>query len=155
MTAPTRRPIELSRRTLLGAALTLVALPTAIAAETLPPAVDAAIRAEIGDAVPQASGITLRLPDTAENGAFVPVTVSVTSAMTGADRCVAIHLFATQNPTPGIASFRFGPAIARAEATSRIRLAEGQTVLAYAVMADGSVRRAAARVAVTTGGCLT
>ncbi|WP_296576461.1 thiosulfate oxidation carrier protein SoxY [Phreatobacter sp.] len=147
-------PALLDRRSLFGAALTLVTLPAG-AAESLKPEVDAAIREQIGGVAATEGGIALRAPETAENGAFVPVTVSVHTAMTGGDRCRAIHLFATNNPTPGIASYSFGAGIARAEVSARVRLAEGQTLLAYAVMADGSVRRAAARIAVTTGGCLT
>jgi len=145
----------LDRRAVLGAVLTLVALPAAGQAAGLKPEVETAIREQIGGAASTDGGIALRVPETAENGAFVPVTVSVHSAMAGDDRCRAIHLFATNNPTPGIASYSFGAGIARAEVSVRVRLAEGQTILAYAVMADGSVRRTAARVAVTTGGCLT
>lgn len=153
MTEPSALP-DLDRRALIGAALLLVALPAG-AADGLKPAVDAAIREQIGGVAATEGGIALRVPETAENGAFVPVTAFVHSTMTGGDRCRAIHLFATNNPTPGIASYSFGAGIARAEVSARVRLAEGQTLLAYAVMADGSVRRAAARVAVTTGGCLT
>jgi sulfur-oxidizing protein SoxY len=149
------RPTTFSRRALMGAALALVALPEARASESLPPEVEAAVREQIGAVAASEGGISLRAPETAENGAFVPVTVMVDSAMRGDDRCVAIHLFATRNPTPGVASYRLGPGLARAEVSARIRLAEGQTLLAYAQMADGTVRRAAARVAVTTGGCLT
>jgi sulfur-oxidizing protein SoxY len=154
--SPASRPAkDISRRTLMGAALALVALPSAQASDSLPPEVEAAIREQIGAAVPREGGMSLRAPDTAENGAFVPVTVAVDSAMRGDDRCLAIHLFATRNPTPGVGSYRLGSGMARAEVSVRIRLAEGQTILAYAQMADGTVRRAAARVAVTTGGCLT
>jgi sulfur-oxidizing protein SoxY len=151
----TRLPVSgLNRRAFISAALALVAMP-ASALEALPAEVEAAIRELVGAIVPGDGGIALRAPEMAENGAFVPVTVSVDSAMTGNDRCLAIHLFATRNPTPGVASYRFGGGIARAELSARIRLAEGQTILAFAQMADGSVRRAVARVAVTTGGCLT
>ncbi len=149
------QPTRLSRRALMGGALALVMLPPAQASDELPQDVASAIREQIGAVAATEGGIVLRAPETAENGAFVPVTVAVDSAMRGDDRCVAIHLFATRNPTPGVASYRLGAGLARAEVFARIRLAEGQTILAYAQMADGTVRRAAARVAVTTGGCLT
>ncbi|WP_296570999.1 thiosulfate oxidation carrier protein SoxY [Phreatobacter sp.] len=151
----TRCAAGLDRRSVLGVTLMLVAMPTSRAGDALPPDVAAAIREQVGGAAATEGGIALRAPETAENGAFVPVTVSVHSAMAGDDRCLAIHLFATRNPTPGVASYRFGAGIARAEVSVRVRLAEGQMLLAYAEMADGSVRRAVARVAVTTGGCLT
>ncbi len=151
----TWRAAVLDRRSVLGVALTLVAIPASRAGDALPPDVAAAIAEQVGGAAATEGGIALRAPETAENGAFVPVTVSVHSAMAGEDRCRAVHLFATRNPTPGVASYRFGAGIARAEVSVRVRLAEGQMLLAYAEMADGTVRRAGARVAVTTGGCLT
>jgi sulfur-oxidizing protein SoxY len=66
----------------------------------------------------------------------------------------AIHLIATANPTPGVATFRFHPGIARSEVQTRIRLAEAQRLLIYAELADGRVRWAAVEIGVTTGGCL-
>jgi sulfur-oxidizing protein SoxY len=155
MTAPSATAGGIDRRSILGAAVALFAVPAARASEALPPGVDAAIREQIGEVAPREGGMIIRAPETAENGAFVPVTVSVRTAMNRDDRCLAIHIFATRNPTPGVASYRLGAGVARADVSVRIRLAEGQTILAYAQMADGTVRSAAARVAVTTGGCLT
>lgn len=138
----------------IGAGLVAVAMiPPAQAAWS--PEVEAAIRGLVGDATPIDAGLTIEAPETAENGAFVPVTVSVGSPMTRDHHIRAIHLFATKNPTPGIASFHLGPANGRATVSTRIRLAEDQTILAYAVASDGTVRRAAAQVRVTVGGCLT
>jgi sulfur-oxidizing protein SoxY len=119
------------------------------------PEVEAAIRALVGDTTPIDGEIKFQAPETAENGAFVPVTVSIDSPMTADNHIRAIHLFATKNPTPGVASFQLSPANGRATVSTRIRLAEHQTILAYAVASDGSVRRAAAQVRVTVGGCLT
>ncbi|UPY37371.1 thiosulfate oxidation carrier protein SoxY [Sediminicoccus sp. KRV36] len=139
----------ISRRATLGLAL----LPfAALASED---ALHAAIRAEIGDATPQEGGITLRVPAVAENGGQVPVTVLVDSPQSVTRHVTAIHLFATRNPTPGIASFRLAPALARAEIQTRIRLAEKQALIVLARMNDGTVLRAAAEIRVGTGGCLT
>lgn len=138
----------------MGAGLVaVVMIPPAQAAWS--PEVEAAIQGLVGDAAPVDAGITIEAPETAENGAFVPVTVSVASPMTPDNHIRAIHLFATKNPTPGIASFHLSPANGRATVSTRIRLAEHQTILAYAVASDGTVRRAAAQVRVTVGGCLT
>jgi sulfur-oxidizing protein SoxY len=90
----------------------------------------------------------------AENGGQVPVTVLVDSPQTAAEHVSAIHIFATRNPTPGVASFRLTPLLARAEVQTRIRLSEEQRIIALAQMSDGSVRRAVAEVRVTMGGCL-
>lgn len=142
-----------TRRGALGAALALVALPWAAAAED--DRLAAAIREQVGDAAPEEGGITLRVPAVAENGGQVPITVLVDSPQTAAEHVTAIHLFATRNPTPGIASFRLTPLLSRAEVQTRIRLAEEQSIVVVAQMSDGRARRAAAAIRVTTGGCLT
>jgi len=143
------------RRAVLTAMSALTLLPATATANN--PSADelaAAIRAEIGDRVPVDGGITLRLPQQAENGGQVPLAVVVDSRMTADDHVTAIHVFATRNPTPGIASFRLTPAMGRAEIQTRIRLAEAQDVIVLATLSDGSVRRAVAAVSVTQGGCL-
>ncbi len=140
-----------TRRSLLALAL----LPVAAAAATTDETLAAAMREAVGDAAITDGGITLRAPATAENGGQVPVTVLVDSPMTAADHVTAIHVFATANPTPGVASFRLTPLLARAEVQTRIRLAEAQRVVVLAQTNDGRVRRAVAEVRVTTGGCLT
>lgn len=135
------------------AALGLILLPFAALADE--DALNTAIRAEIGNATPQEGGITLRVPPVAENGGQVPVTVLVDSPQSAERHVTAIHLFATRNPTPGIASFKLGPALARAEVQTRIRIAENQTLVVVARMNDGTVQRATAEIRVATGGCLT
>lgn len=140
----------LRRRELI---ITLAVLPAgALAGEA---EVQRAVRAAIGERVAVDGGIEISAPRVAENGAQVPITVHVPSAMSEADHVTAIHLIATANPTPGIASFRFHAGIARAEVQTRIRLAEAQRVLVLAELGDGRVRRAAVEIGVTTGGCLT
>ncbi|MBX9750586.1 MAG: thiosulfate oxidation carrier protein SoxY [Roseococcus sp.] len=135
------------------AILSLALLPFAALANE--DALNAAIRAEIGGATPQEGGIVLRVPPVAENGGQVPVTVLVDSPQSAARYVTAIHLFATRNPTPGIASFKLGPSLARAEIQTRIRIAENQTLVVLARMNDGTVQRATAEIRVATGGCLT
>jgi sulfur-oxidizing protein SoxY len=136
----------------VAGAVSLFALPwRALAAED---ALAAAIREAVGDAPVEEGGVALRLPAVAENGGQVPLTVSVDSPMTAADHVAAIHVFATRNPTPGIASFHLSPALGRAEVQTRIRLAEDQRVVVLARLSDGRVLRAAAEARVVTGGCL-
>jgi len=76
----------------------------------------------------------------------VPVEVDAPGA-------VAIMLLATGNPEPAVATFAFGPAAGAQRASTRIRLAKTQDVVAMARMADGSVVQAQATVKVTIGGC--
>lgn len=92
------------------------------------------------------AGITLTAPEIAENGNTVPITVDAPGAE-------AILLLATGNPTPGAATFKFGPAAGSQTASTRIRLAGTQDVVAVAKMADGSYARAVSNVKVTIGGC--
>jgi sulfur-oxidizing protein SoxY len=110
-------------------------------------AADAAIAAFTGGATPAEGDITLDMPEIAENGASVPVTVTAPGA-------TAIALFATANPNPGIATFAFGPLAARPVATTRIRLAQSQDVIAVAKLADGTFAQTRAKVMVTVGGCV-
>lgn len=146
-------PAPLTRRRALAAAVTLAAMPFA-RASAQDDALAAAIREQVGDAPVEDGGITIRAPSVAENGGQVPVLVLVDSPQTAAQHVTAIHVFATRNPTPGVASFRLTPLLARAEVQTRIRLAEEQRILVLAQMNDGRVRRAAAEIRVTTGGCL-
>ncbi len=139
-----------TRRNLLGA-LALTLLPNPARPDD---ALAAAIRAAIGDIEPIDAGIELRLPAIAENGAQVPLSVLVDSPMTQEDHVTTIHVFATANPTPGIASFHLFPGLARAEIQTRIRVAEAQSIIVLARHNNGRVYRTSARVAVTRGGCL-
>ena len=133
--------------------VTLAAIPVARAA--LPDDVAEAIREVVGEVDAPEADILFDLPARADNGAFVPFTVALESPMTADDHVTAIHLFATRNPTPGIGSYHFTPRSGRALVSGRLRLAEDQTVWAYAVTSGGKVLRAAASAEVSIGGCIT
>ena len=92
------------------------------------------------------SGLDLIAPEIAENGNTVPIEVSAPGAS-------AIMVLAAGNPTPPVATFGFGPLAASQSASTRIRLAGTQDVIAIAKMADGSFVRQAKTVKVTIGGC--
>lgn len=109
-------------------------------------AADDAIAAFTGGAEVGSGGLTLTAPEIAENGNTVPVSVDAP----GAKR---IAVYASGNPTPGVATFTFGPLAASQAASTRIRLAGTQDVVAVAEMADGSFVKASATVKVTIGGC--
>ncbi|WP_335946464.1 thiosulfate oxidation carrier protein SoxY [Salipiger bermudensis] len=92
------------------------------------------------------TGIDLTAPEIAENGNTVPIEVSAEGAS-------EILVLATGNPTPGVATFKFGPLAASQYASTRIRLAGTQDVVAIAKLADGSFAKASKTVKVTIGGC--
>lgn len=133
------------------AVATITLLPKGARADT--PAAKAAMKALIGDKTPQEGRIALELPQIAENGNTVSLTVDVDSPMTEQDFVKAVHIFAEQNPLPDVASFRFTPACGKAVASTRIRLAKTQNVIAVAEMSGGDIYMAQAEVKVTIGGC--
>lgn len=136
--------MELNRRhaILMGAsALVVAGLPLRASA-----AVDEEIAAFTGGAEIGSGDIELTSPEIAENGNTVPIEVSSGSA-------VAIMLLATGNPTPSVATFNFGKLAASRAASTRIRLAGTQDVVAIAKLEDGSFVQASNTVKVTIGGC--
>ena len=115
--------------------------------------VDDAIKALIGDAKPTEGKVSLEMPEIAENGNTVPFGVSVESPMTDADYVKVVHVFASKNPNPNVATFHFSPLSGKASATSRMRLASTQDVVAIAEMSDGKFYMGKRTVKVTIGGC--
>ncbi len=106
-----------------------------------------------GDADIVDGKITLKIPEIAENGASVPIAVHVDSVMAGDDFVEEVIVVSTANPNPGVAAFRFTELSGVARASTRMRLAQTQDVIALARMKDGSIRRAVTAVKVTVGGC--
>lgn len=107
----------------------------------------------IGDKTPQEGKVRLDMPQIAENGQSVPLTVAVDSPMTAESYCKAIHVLADGNPEAGVCSFKFTPSSGRAEFSTRMRLAQTQNVWAVAELSDGSVWMTKTEVKVTIGGC--
>jgi sulfur-oxidizing protein SoxY len=135
-----------------GAALASVVMVQP--APATPAAMQEAIRTVLGAARATAGRVTLDLPPLSENGNSVPLTVSVESPMTEADHVRAIHLFTEKNPQPEVVSFHLGPRAGRASVSTRIRLADTQTVVAICELSDGSFWSDRADVVVTLAACL-
>ncbi|MFK7869202.1 MAG: thiosulfate oxidation carrier protein SoxY [Roseobacter sp.] len=138
--------MELTRRNaiILGAGAFVVAgLPKQGVAAT---SSDELISAFTGGADIGAGDITLTAPEIAENGNTVPIEVSSGSA-------AEILVLAMGNPTPSVATFKFGKLAASRSASTRIRLAGTQDVVAIAKLDDGSFVQASSTVKVTIGGC--
>jgi sulfur-oxidizing protein SoxY len=136
-----------------AAGLGMAAIAVRPAAAT-PAAMQEAIRKVVGGARLNPGRVKLDLPPLVENGNTVPLAVSVESAMTEADHVRAIHVFTEKNPQPDVAGFRFGPRAGRASVSTRVRLADTQTVTAIAELSDGSFWSASANVVVTLAACL-
>jgi sulfur-oxidizing protein SoxY len=134
-----------------GGALARLAVPPAAAT---PATMEAAVRSFVGEATINKGKVKLDIPPLVENGNSVPCTVSVDSAMTAADYVKAIHIFNQKNPQPYVISATLGPRAGRAEFSTRIRLADSQTVTAIAELSDGTFWSDEADVIVTLAACI-
>jgi len=113
-----------------------------------------ALRKVVGDAQVRRGRVKLQLPPLIDNGNSVPLSVAVESPMTAADHVKAIHVFTEKNPLPDVVSVTLGPRAGRAGISTRVRLADTQTVLAVAQLSDGSFWSDSADVVVTLSACL-
>jgi len=113
-----------------------------------------AIDAITGGKTPKTSkAIKLKVPEIAENGAVVPVTVEVDSPMTDADYVKSIHILAGQNSNARCIDVHLTPANGKAMLATRIKLGGTQEVTALVALSNGDFIMASQSVKVTIGGC--
>jgi sulfur-oxidizing protein SoxY len=149
----------LSRRRFLRAAGAVAAgavLPAAAQSGRLLPLHDLAplIARLTGGRPVERRGVLVDLPALAENGNSVPLRIRVDSPMSASDRVTDLHVFAERNPRPLVAAVHFGPAVARAQLDTRIRLAVEQRVLVLATLSGGRFLSGEAQVVVTSAACI-
>lgn len=107
-----------------------------------------------GGAEVEAGGpIQLKTPEIAENGNSVPVSFTVDSPMSEDDHIASVMIMAAENPSPDVATFHFTPASGMAQASTRMRLAKTQDVIAVAKTNTGKLFQVSNNVKVTIGGC--
>lgn len=106
-----------------------------------------------GGKIPETGRIAIQLPEIAENGNAVPLSVVVDSPMTPDNYVTDILVVADGNPSPGVALFRLTPMSGRAEVDARIRLAASQSIVVVAKTSNGGFLTAQKQVKVTIGGC--
>ncbi len=155
MSNNTKQMVRVDRRQALKAAgASVVALGFATTAHATPEATAEALAKIPGGASASMSDKVkfVGLPEIAENGAVVPVGISVESPMSADNYVKHIYVFADGNPSPEAITFNF-TATGKAEVNTRIRLGGTQNVVAAAVMSDGSVLTNKQEVKVTIGGC--
>ena len=151
----TARSLPSRRHVLIGAAgagLALALRPREVGAT--PEMMQEALRKIVGEASVQQGKVTLDLPPLVENGNVVPLTVSVESPMTEGDHVKAIHVLNQKNPQPYVITAHLGPRAGRARISTRIKLADAQTVIAVAAMSDGSFWSGSADIVVTIAACV-
>jgi sulfur-oxidizing protein SoxY len=139
-------------RVAAGAAAGTVLL-TVVPARAMPAATVEAMRKVVGSAQVQPGKVSLALPPLSENGNSVPLEIRVDSPMTEAAHVKSIHVFTEKNPQPNVVDVYLGPRAGRAVVSTRIRLADTQTVTAVAALSDGTFWSASTSVVVTIAAC--
>ena len=114
----------------------------------------AAIRRVTGGAAVSKGRVKLELPELVDNGNSVSLSVRVDSPMSASDYVKAIHVITEKNPQPDVVTFRLSPRCGRALVSTRMRLADTQTVLAICEMSDGTFWSGSADAVVTLAACL-
>ena len=147
---------HLSRRAALalgagGAALTIAGWSSAALATAQEAAEQ--IAKFTGGKVAEQGKIAIELPEIAENGNTVPLSVTVDAPMTADDYVSEVMVVGEGNPRPGVATFHFTPASGKAVAQTRIRLATTQNIVVVAKTSKGQLFTAQKLVKVTIGGC--
>jgi sulfur-oxidizing protein SoxY len=136
-----------------GGAAVAVTLGETDPAFATPPEAAAEIAKFTAGKTAEQGNITIELPEIAENGNTIPLSVAVESPMTADNHITDILVVTDNNPRPGVATFRFTPMSGRAFAATRIRLATTENVIVVAKTNDGKLFTAQKQVKVTIGGC--
>jgi sulfur-oxidizing protein SoxY len=97
--------------------------------------------------------VSIELPEIAENGNTVPLSVSVDAPMTADNYVSEVLVVSEGNPNPRVGLFHFSPMSGKAEASTRIRLAATQNVIVVAKTSKGAFFTGQKLVKVTIGGC--
>lgn len=106
-----------------------------------------------GKAVTPSAKVKMEAPEIAENGAVVPVKVTVESPMNDKEYVKAIHVLASKNGNVRCANIYLTPANGEAFFGTRIKLGGTQDVVAVAEMSNGTFLSTKQNVKVTIGGC--
>jgi len=99
------------------------------------------------------ASIKLEVPLIAENGAVVPVSVTVDSPMTPTRWVKHIYVIADKNRIPIVTRVTLAPEAGRAFMGANIRLGESGDVRAIVEQSDGTLLQVKREVKVTVGGC--
>lgn len=112
-----------------------------------------AVQEVLKGAKPATENINLKMPEIAENGNVVSITIDASAAEAAGKTVKALHVFATDNPWPYVATFHLSPFSGKAMVTSRMRLARSQKVVAIAALESDEFLITETFVKVTIGGC--
>jgi sulfur-oxidizing protein SoxY len=145
----------LTRRTLVtGTTATIAAVALPCAVQATPDALAATLKTILGSKTATTGRVKLEIPELAENGNSVPLTITVESPMTAADHVKMIYILSPENPLPDVARFHLGPRSGRAKVSTSVRLATSQRLMVVAVMADGTAWSTDKDIIVTMSACI-
>lgn len=150
-----RKPPARTRRLLLqagGAALTQAIVRPAASQDAA--AMALAVSQFAGGKEVRRGRVKIEIAKLVDNGNVVPLRVTVDSAQTAAEHVSEIAVFNEKNPQKDVAVFKLGPRAAKADVSTRIRLATTQKLVALARMNDGSVWSDSADVVVVLAACI-
>ncbi len=97
--------------------------------------------------------VSIELPEIAENGNTVPLSITVDAPMAANNYVSDILVVAEGNPRPGVALFQFSAMSGKAQVATRIRLAATQNIVVVAKTSTGQYFTGQKLVKVTIGGC--
>lgn len=117
--------------------------------------VEATLKRLFGNRTPQRGDdkIKLELPQIAEDGGNVAMTIDSSLPVSGASQVSNIYILSDKNRRPLIAKFSFTPESGRAFVATSIRLATTTDVRAIVEMNDGALYAVSKHVRVTISGC--
>lgn len=116
-------------------------------------ATDEAIRAFTGGGTPTPGRVTIDIPPLVENGNSAPLKLNVEGLFREGEFVRRIAVFNERNPLPNVVTFDIGPRTSP-KVSTRIRLADSQTITAIAEFSDGAFHSATADVIVTLAACV-
>lgn len=159
MTHPSKMMPAFTRRRFIGLAAAAIATQwmgwrsLRAQEDAAPAAWQAHLDAILAGKQPVEDKVTLDMPEVSENGNLVPFTVAVDYPMTEIEFVQAIHVIATDNDAPPVASFYFTPISSIARAASRMRLLRSQEIVALAQTNSGDFYIGRRRIEVLVGCC--
>ncbi len=112
--------------------------------------IDSLLKDHYGESSIDRSALTLELPTLAENGNSVPMKVRYK----GSETVRSLKVFAPENPEPLLAEFSFGQSRTEFELSTRVRLANSQTLMAVVQTEQGNLFADTAETVITLAACI-
>jgi sulfur-oxidizing protein SoxY len=147
------RLVSRRRALALGAGGAAAAIAWSGTASATPKDAADAIAEFTGGKAAEKGKISIELPEIAENGNTVPLKVSVDAPMEADNYVSDVLVIADGNPRPRVVTFRLTPMSGKAVASTRIRLATTENIIAVATTSRGQFFTGQKLVKVTIGGC--